>query len=607
MRKRIWFVVMLLSLIYCGCKEEDEGEKPTDSKEVVSGTVNFGSISIEVPDAALESPVSMTAKAIPAQPYEDAIAAVEFGPDGTEFLKPVTVTMPLEKTVTDGVIAVFYHDKQNNAYRAVDFVEATGNMVNFHVNHFSSYLLIPMTQADYEALTSNIRNDVKTGKNIYDIANKYFDHLVKTDNYFNRWTMIDGRYYKANLLHMDMFYKYNSEEHQAVFSLLAGPRLDNVSGRETSSNYMFTYEKDDQINVVDQTGKTKQKLFEEHQELYNVSVNKEYKIVDPQLEYEVSGKLEKKGDECELTVRLFCEHTGETFYPVLTYDIDGVGDNSTLELVDKYPNQEGKMPWINQNIKLKSTDTSLQLSETTITTDENGAAKVKVTATKDQIKGAIEIVYDYHDNFDDTHVEKSVSFENESDIWELTVDVSGQPHVSVEGLIVDLAYQITATIDMAKMDSFSYGGEMFAQMFVDANIDITKANIISSSTSIQMIDEFTSTYTISNLKSIIRNPYKLMIQPYDYVDGVPTLYMGFDRGEILSYDLTSNIPSEADTRTVEAVTFKVERKEGVHTLSQFVSGGGSQLNFYIGDSYAVSGISENFNDYKVIATMKKVK
>lgn len=615
MKKQIGFVLLLLATAIFSCKKDDVEEKSANTVEVQSGTVTIGNITIDIPEGALSKTIQLSARPLSADSYSDAIAAVEFGPDGTEFSEPITVTMPIEKAPIDGVVAVLYHNKQNNLYSAVDFAEVTCNKVTFHINHFSAYLLIPMTQADYEAMTNSVRNDVKSGKSINDVATKYFDYLVKTDNYFNRWTMIGGRYYKANSMRLNMSYKYNNEEHQALFNVSLGAILDNSSPQKTLSDYMFDYNENGQIEVVDQTGKTKEKLFQEHEELYNISINREYKMVDPQMDCKVNGKLEKKNDECELTVKLFCEHSGETYYPNMTYDIDGVSDNGTLELVDKYPTQEGQMPLIYQDIKLRSTDPSLKLSQTTITTDENGEAKVKVKATKDQIKGQIEIVYDYQDEYDNAYVEKSVSFESKPEIWELTVSVSGQPHLIFEGCTADIAYQIKMTIDMSKMDSFSYDGAKYAQMFVDADISISKLSLLSSTVELSLTDIATSTYTVSNLKASLHNPYTFRVQPYDYADGVPTLWIHLESGEFITYHtklVTTTMgqtSTSEDDEEMEAISFKVERAEGSYTLQRYVLGGNNPLNYYIGDCYGTPDftITSIANEYTVIATMKKVE
>lgn len=443
-KKQIWLLLLLLLTVFFGCKKDDEAEdkQKETAVEVQSGVVKLGNITIEVPEGALSSSISMTAKPLPIDSYEDCVAAVDFGPEGTEFLKPITVTMPLERVPADGVVVAFYQNKEENKLEAVDVAEVSGNMATFHVNHFSAYLLISLTQGDFEAMTQGVRKDVKAGQDINYVATKYFDYLVKTDNYYNRWTMIGGRLYKPSFLLMSMMYSYDRNFHQAVFSV-GDCRFDHLSitQNETKSDYMFSFDSSDLIYVVDSTGKTKVELCKEFNEIYNISVNREYILVDPQLEYEEKGKLEKKGDECELTIHLFSEHTGETYYPSFRWCVDeAFEEKTTIELVDEYPTQKGKMPWIYQEIKLKSTDPSLELSQTTVTTDENGEAKVKVKATKDQVKGQIEIEYDYHDEFDATHVEKTVSFENGA-LWDLTLNCEVKMHNPV-GLDVMYTYTL---------------------------------------------------------------------------------------------------------------------------------------------------------------------
>lgn len=110
-------------------------------------------LSISVPPNAVSAPITLTAAAIPAgqipRPTTTANTAVQsagqFGPSGTTFTQPVTITFPLPSFQTAGkTFALLQLNEQTGAYTNSGFtatVDASGTRATASVTHFTIYAL----------------------------------------------------------------------------------------------------------------------------------------------------------------------------------------------------------------------------------------------------------------------------------------------------------------------------------------------------------------------------------------------------------------------------------------------------------------------------------
>src|SRR5258706_1937219 len=91
---------------------------------------------LTIPAGALSGDTTITVETVPGATPSGAVSAVyKFGPDGTTFAQPVTVTFPVISGTTSGSV---YWTRPGSA-DAYDALSATfaGNTATAHVTHFS--------------------------------------------------------------------------------------------------------------------------------------------------------------------------------------------------------------------------------------------------------------------------------------------------------------------------------------------------------------------------------------------------------------------------------------------------------------------------------------
>jgi len=110
-------------------------------------------LTVSVPPNAVSTPITLTAASIPAgqipQPTTTASTTVQsagqFGPSGTVFTQPVTITFPLPSSQTPGrTFALMQLNEQTGTYTNSGFtatVDATGTRASSPVTHFTIYAL----------------------------------------------------------------------------------------------------------------------------------------------------------------------------------------------------------------------------------------------------------------------------------------------------------------------------------------------------------------------------------------------------------------------------------------------------------------------------------
>lgn len=107
MRKKLFLLIALTTLLGCyGCSEKEL--LPEEQEVNISGgTFTVGDVKFEIPDGALDKEIKLTAHPITnskdllsLKRPSDMVAVFEFGPDGTEFKKPIKVTVTLPKAMT---------------------------------------------------------------------------------------------------------------------------------------------------------------------------------------------------------------------------------------------------------------------------------------------------------------------------------------------------------------------------------------------------------------------------------------------------------------------------------------------------------------------------
>jgi len=134
-----------------GSAGESTAAEPEPVSETIDaadgGTVETesGSASIEIPAGALSEDTEITLEELDRseQPDADDLGsnAFEFGPDGTQFEEPVTITIRLDADVPEGQTAVLAV-LEDGSWSPIEGSSVSGSEVTAEVTHFSTFAIL---------------------------------------------------------------------------------------------------------------------------------------------------------------------------------------------------------------------------------------------------------------------------------------------------------------------------------------------------------------------------------------------------------------------------------------------------------------------------------
>jgi hypothetical protein len=147
---KLGLVMGALALSVVACGGDDDGAADEMTSVMISaaagGTVTLGSASLMIPGGSLGADTTITvATTSPAYslPAQDTLTGkvYDFGPDGTAFSAPATLTLPVTGSPTGGASTVIsWLDTTTDAW-----VDATttvsGGMASAPVSHFTSFIV----------------------------------------------------------------------------------------------------------------------------------------------------------------------------------------------------------------------------------------------------------------------------------------------------------------------------------------------------------------------------------------------------------------------------------------------------------------------------------
>lgn len=335
MLKKLFLFISITSLLgFYGCSEKtsviDEPEV-----NVSGGTFTVGDVKFEIPDGALDKEIKLTAKEI-ATPKDlpslkrpsDMVAAFEFGPDGTEFKKPVKVTVTLPKAMKSGKYLVSTYIPDEDTWEGVLFADVNGTVATFEVEHFSHYAVQNITEGEVQRIMSTIVGGVMNNTNQMQIANTVERMVTDVDqmNCMNRWVIEGGIFKKPSYITVNYdysIYKDNqlTEGHgfmtygKGDYFGYENPKND-VSGIGVYEVTSFDFEYNESIkrtSLLDRRKKKWKDYVKEKQKVYSVGIQRKLEAVKPEIELTEKGTLAKKGDKEDIEAYLYVKHTGEIY------------------------------------------------------------------------------------------------------------------------------------------------------------------------------------------------------------------------------------------------------------------------------------------------------
>lgn len=153
----VGFLVILFPVIFQGCGS-DGGSPVVDDSGLIGpsgGTVtDSGGASVTIPAGALDAETDITVRTLPekndlpseSQPFLPMLGGAEFGPSGTEFDLPVTLTIPVDPPVgASDTVTVLYWDDAEDRWTALQSpvtVLPGGAAVSVETSHFTLFSAI---------------------------------------------------------------------------------------------------------------------------------------------------------------------------------------------------------------------------------------------------------------------------------------------------------------------------------------------------------------------------------------------------------------------------------------------------------------------------------
>ncbi len=287
-------------------------------------------VSLRVPPGALAAPVPISAvrlegtDALPA-PIADPLvplnAAVGFGPTGTEFALPVTLSIDLEKAAPPGASQpVLVHDPETGTWRETDFIATVnddGDSATVDLTHFSDYVVtfsergsagyfgsVDLLTEDRQTIFNRIRNRFRIAFPGDSVARPYDPGTVpQNDPNFPGLNLFNCYVPRATTFILDT---YRFSRSGSSLSNERDPILIETDGNPDGATFImafsrfyeesfFTTVDDDQIEV-------------ELGAIYQVIVY--YFAKSPDVEIEANPQAVWVTDESDVSVRVLCGETG---------------------------------------------------------------------------------------------------------------------------------------------------------------------------------------------------------------------------------------------------------------------------------------------------------
>lgn len=451
--RRLFFLAAISTLALFSCtKTQDtpaEGGPVYGSDTITpaGGVYDLGAIRLSVPEGAVDRDVEVRVEYSPSAPGMDgfkdgkgvavglpgeALSKIEFGPDGVSFKEPVTVEFPAPACPADE-LSVLYFDEGAGVWQIQRDVTVSGGKASFQISHFSAYVPSRVGLAQLTRFPSYVDAGIASGKSNEDIVSDFHSYLLNGEgrNVFNEPQFIRGLWYTpmSSLCSGAWAVHANGLDSEPDYDIVEGrgepfPEDGSFYGEQTIISYLSSYEKEDVFRKVIQETPIEEKR-ETQMKLYYTMFSLYYRLAKPRLEASVSGKLEKKGDEATVTV-------------TLDVPIPKTGEYAT------YPGVE---------LTVVSSDPSaVAVSESTITTNEDGEATFKITVLSDEASANVTI------NF---HKEKPLWKYDNGTSQDDVVDVSKVIPVSLEGeeweaeFEIEIEHKFHTTVDsyMGSLDN----------------------------------------------------------------------------------------------------------------------------------------------------------
>lgn len=321
--RKVFLGLITASLAICiascgGNKPAKSSNKPTSYQPVETiigeggGKVTDAgkNVEINIPQNALSEDTTITAQYVDSEVTisndisNNFLAAIEFGPSGTVFNEPVTVSLKLNETPTNNSLSVFCYDQTNNIWDFVTSATYANGNANFNISHFSKYQVLDITPDMYMKFVDLVLEAQSTGKNDAWIRDSYENYLIDEKHVMDYYQEYDGYYYEPCGLRVFGKYQINGKEGDQ-------DELAIRNGTTNKAGNSYGVSKVGGLTV----GRAEANQATSSQETIDVTVTIDYKIINPDFTMSASKTKVKKGEST--TINVYCHYAkaGNVIYP----------------------------------------------------------------------------------------------------------------------------------------------------------------------------------------------------------------------------------------------------------------------------------------------------
>ena len=289
------------SFSYDGVHEVVTHETVSKSIGAAGGELeDKGNLKVAIPAGALTKEENITATYI-----EEAVllseevmpaflGAVEFGPSGTTFNKPVDVSIKLTNKPINKEISVFCYSESLGEWDYISDATINEGTATFKVDHFSRYELIDVTMDMMMKYIDLVYEKVIDNKTDSWISETYKNYLINEKNVMDYYTKYDGHYYEPIGFSVQGMYEINGQEGDPNVLNFSYGDTNKVGNKFGLANIGGLHgSKEDARKTIDGM---------EKKEIIDVSIGIEYKMIKPVIEYTASKTKLKKGQTSDVTI-----------------------------------------------------------------------------------------------------------------------------------------------------------------------------------------------------------------------------------------------------------------------------------------------------------------
>lgn len=394
------------SLVGCGKKPSNQQSSGPKEHTAVSKTIGTGggflkdgtNVNITIPEGALKESTTISALYI-----EDAtllsndismgfLGAVEFGPSGTTFDKPVEVSLKLANPTSFYEVAVFCYDEESNRWDYVCDAEVEETIATFKVTHFSKYELLNLTQEMYLKFYDLVYEAVLNDKSDAWISESYKEYLVDYEHVMDLYTKYGNYWYEPCGLFVYGDYLINGKSgDQEALHFQVG-ESNKVGDKYGVSTVGGLFAKKSEFEKAKRTAT-------ETTQIIDVTVVLEYRMIKPVIQLSAAKYKLKKNESTTVTV--FCHYSNPNNYFSQFQDL----------ILDNY------------DLDLKVDSNHLKLEKDHVVTNGEGKATFQVTSN-DAKADTVRAIFDVSGDFG-THAEGNTRIQGNEKI---VYNMSGHIH-----------------------------------------------------------------------------------------------------------------------------------------------------------------------------------